>query len=74
MQIRNTYANVKQGMDHKFLLFFKRSILGGISQTKRHLSIMDRHGSHITIEAIKQVQEFRLKSPCLLIPPMYSSL
>ncbi len=61
MQIRNMYGNAKQGMDHKFLLFFKRSIIGGISQTKRHLSILDRHGSHVTIKAIEQVQEFGLK-------------
>jgi hypothetical protein len=48
-------------MYKKFLLFFKRFILGGISQIKCHLSIMDRHGSHVIVEAIEQVQEFGLK-------------
>jgi hypothetical protein len=43
-----------------FLLFFKRSILGGISQINHHLLILDRHGSHVTLEAIEQMLEFGL--------------
>jgi hypothetical protein len=45
-------------MFKKFLLFFKRSVLSGVSQTNYHLLIMDGHGSHVTLEAIEQVQEF----------------
>jgi hypothetical protein len=38
----------------KFFYFFKRSIPGGISVTKRYLIIFHGHGSHVTLEAIEQ--------------------
>ncbi len=44
----------------EFFVFFKRSIPSGISTTNRHLLILDGHGSHVTIETIKQAQEFGL--------------
>jgi hypothetical protein len=44
----------------KFLSFFKRYILSGISLTNRHLLILDGHGSHVTLEAIKQAKKFGL--------------
>jgi hypothetical protein len=44
----------------EFLSFFKRSILGGISQTNHHLLILDGHGSHVTLEATKQALDFGL--------------
>ncbi len=36
----------------EFLSFFKKSIPNGISLTNRHLFILDKHGSHVTFEAI----------------------
>jgi hypothetical protein len=44
----------------EFLFFFKRFIPSGISITNKHLLILDGHGSHVTIETIKQAQEFGL--------------
>jgi translation initiation factor IF-3 len=41
-------------------VFFKKSIPNGISLTNRHMFILDGHGSHVTLEAIKQAQEFGL--------------
>jgi hypothetical protein len=46
-------------MDDKFFIqrilsFFKKIVLGGISQFNHHLLIMDGHGSHVTLEAIEQ--------------------
>jgi hypothetical protein len=54
----------------KFLSFFKRSIPSGISITNRHLLILDGHGSHVTLEAIEQVQEFGLD---MIILPSHTS-
>ncbi len=44
----------------EFMSFFKRSIPSGISITNRHMLILDGHGSHVTLEAIKQAQKFGL--------------
>jgi len=44
----------------EFLFFFKKCIPSGISITNRHLLILDGHGSHVTLEAIKQAQAFGL--------------
>ncbi len=44
----------------EFLVSFKRSIPSVISITNRHMLILDGHGSHITLEAIEQVQKFGL--------------
>jgi hypothetical protein len=44
----------------EFLSFFKSSILGGIFPSNHHLLILDGHGSHVSLEAIKQVQQFGL--------------
>jgi hypothetical protein len=45
-------------LSKKILSFFKRCILNGISLTNRHLFILDGHGSHVTLEAIKQAEKF----------------
>jgi hypothetical protein len=39
-----------------YLSFFKRSILGGIFQSNHHLLVLNKHDSHVTLEAIKQTQ------------------
>jgi hypothetical protein len=44
----------------KKLFFFKRYIVSGISITNMHLLILDGHGSHVTLEAIKQAKKFGL--------------
>jgi hypothetical protein len=44
----------------EFLSFFKRFIPSGISITNKHLLILDGHQFHVTLEAIKQAQEFGL--------------
>jgi len=40
------------------LIFFKKSIIGGVSCTNRHLLVLDGHGSHVTLEAIEQAPQF----------------
>jgi len=47
-------------LSKKFLSFFKKSILSGISLTNKHLLIFDRHGSHVVLEVIEQVKKFGL--------------
>jgi hypothetical protein len=37
----------------EFLSFFKRLIPNDISSFNHHLLILDEHGSHVTLEAIK---------------------
>jgi len=37
-------------------LVFKKSIFQELFQDNQHLSIMDGHGSHITIHALEQVK------------------
>jgi hypothetical protein len=44
----------------EFLSFFKSSLLCGIFLNNHHLLILDGHGSHVSLEAIKQVQQFGL--------------
>jgi hypothetical protein len=44
----------------KFLSIFKRSILGGVSFTNRHLLILDGHDSHVTLKAIKHAKDIGL--------------
>jgi hypothetical protein len=44
----------------EFLSFFKRSIPSGISITNRHLFILDRHGSCVTLDPIEEIQKFGL--------------
>jgi hypothetical protein len=50
----------------KFMSFFKNVILGEIFQSNQHLLILDRHGSHVTLEAISQAQAFGLNMVILL--------
>jgi len=50
----------------EFLSFFKRSILGGSSPSNHHLLILNGHGSHVSLQAIKQVQQFGLDMITLL--------
>ncbi len=40
----------------EFLSFFKRSIPGGSSPSNHRLLILNGHGSHVSLEAIRQVQ------------------
>jgi len=54
----------------EFLSFFKRFIPNGISIIDRHLLILDGHGSHVTFEAIEQVQEFGLD---MITLPLHTS-
>jgi hypothetical protein len=44
----------------KFLAIVKKYVLGGMSFINQHLFILDGHGSHVTLEATKQTQEFGL--------------
>jgi hypothetical protein len=47
-------------LSKEFLSFFKRSIPKDIFQSKLHLLVLDGGGSHVTLEAIKQTQQFGL--------------
>jgi len=44
----------------ELLTFFNKFILNGMSFTNQHLLVLDGHGSHVTLEAIKHAQEFGL--------------
>ncbi len=44
----------------EFLYFFNKSIPSGISFSNRHMLIVDAHGNHVTLKAIKQVEDFGL--------------
>jgi hypothetical protein len=54
----NLYGFVIKSMDDYIsfqrFYYFKRSILGGISLTNKHMFILNGHGSHVTFEAIEQ--------------------
>jgi hypothetical protein len=59
------YGNANKGMDDKFFVqripfIFKDSIPSGISQTNHHLLVLDGHGSHVTLKALKQAMTFGL--------------
>jgi hypothetical protein len=40
----------------EFLSIFKKSFLGGVFPSNRHILIIDGHGSHVNLEAIEQAQ------------------
>jgi hypothetical protein len=42
----------------EFFSFFKDSIISGISQTNYHLLVLDGHGLHVTLKALKQAMAF----------------
>jgi hypothetical protein len=44
----------------KFLAFFNKLVLSGMSITNQHLLILDGHANHVTLEAIEHAQEFGL--------------
>jgi hypothetical protein len=44
----------------EFLFFFKKLVRGGMFFTNQHLLILDGHGNHVTLEAIKQTKELGL--------------
>jgi len=44
----------------KFLAFFNKLVLSGLSITNQHLLILDGHANHVTLETIKHAQEFGL--------------
>jgi hypothetical protein len=64
MQGKYLYGNANQGMETSFLfkknLSFSKKSLGfcEIFQSNQHLLILNRHGSHVTLEAIAQAHEF----------------
>jgi hypothetical protein len=66
------YGNPNRSMDEKlflfkeFLSFFKRSIPGGFSPINHHLLALYGHGSHVSLKAIKQAQQFGLDMITLL--------
>jgi hypothetical protein len=39
---------------------FLSLVLGGVSLSNQHLSILDGHGNHVTLKAIEHAKEFRL--------------
>jgi hypothetical protein len=55
---RSCMEMLKKNMDDMLFVqavffFFIRSILRGLSQQNRHFLILDGHGSHVTLKAIK---------------------
>jgi hypothetical protein len=59
------FGNPNQSMDDKFFIqrilsFFKRSVQCGIFLSNHHLLALDGHGSHVSLEAIEQAQQFGL--------------
>jgi hypothetical protein len=40
----------------EFVSFFKRLVLGDIFPSNHHLLILNGHGSHVSLKAIKQAQ------------------
>jgi hypothetical protein len=50
--------------------FFKKSIIGGVSCTNRHLLVLDGHGSHVTLETIEQAPKFEFQ---MITLPSYTS-
>jgi hypothetical protein len=42
----------------KFLTFFNKLVLSGMSITNQHLLILDGHANHVNLEAIEHAQEF----------------
>jgi hypothetical protein len=47
-------------LSKEFLTSFKNYVLSGVSLTNQHLLVLDGHGSHVILEAIKHAQEFGL--------------
>jgi hypothetical protein len=77
MQTMNLYGYVIKSMDdylpfQGIFFFFQMSILGEISLTNRHLFILDKHGSHVTLEAIEQTKEFGLDMITLPSPTSHA--
>jgi hypothetical protein len=70
LQTKELYGYAIKGMDNYLpfqkVFFFKRSIPSAISIANRRLLILDGHGSHVTLEAIQQAQEFGLDMITLL--------
>jgi hypothetical protein len=63
MQINNLHGDAKESMDDIFYVLKipylkKKLVLDGISQTNHHLLIVNKHGSHGTVKAIEQVEDF----------------
>ncbi len=44
----------------KFFTLFQKFIPGGAFFTNQHLLVLDGHGNHVTLETIKQTQDFGL--------------
>jgi hypothetical protein len=44
----------------EFMFFFNKSIPGGVSFNKKHLLILNGHGSHVTLKTIEHVKIFEL--------------
>jgi hypothetical protein len=44
----------------EFLIFFNKSIPSGMSFSNQHLLFINGHGNHVTLEIIKQAEDFGL--------------
>jgi len=44
----------------EFFTLFKKYVPSGMSFINQHLLVLDGHGSHVTLETIKQAQDFGL--------------
>jgi hypothetical protein len=51
-----TKAWMTSFLSKEFLSFFKKSVPSGISPSNCQLLALDGHGSHVSLEAIEQVQ------------------
>jgi hypothetical protein len=48
-----------------FLSFFKKWVPSEIYQSNQHILILNKHGSHVTLETITQAHEFGLEMVAL---------
>lgn len=56
-----TKAWMTNFLSKEFLFFFKKYVSNEMFLTNQQLLILDGHGNHVTLEAIKQVHEFGLE-------------
>jgi len=58
----------------RFLAFFDKLVLSGMSMTNQHLLILNGHANHVTLETIEHAQEFGLDMitlPSHVLQPLY---
>jgi hypothetical protein len=56
----------------KFISFFKRFVINGVSITNQHLLIINGHNNHVTLKAKKLAQELGLDMIVLLTHMSYA--